>query len=65
VIKYGSSIGVASAPIAAGSHVHTHNVASTRGRGDLVRYAPASEGRIAEPLDPDDIDLPAPEPHRA
>ena len=28
-------IGTASSPIAAGAHVHTHNVASARGRGDL------------------------------
>jgi altronate dehydratase small subunit len=35
VVKYGSPIGRASADIAAGTHVHTHNVASTRGRGDL------------------------------
>jgi altronate dehydratase len=36
VVKYGSPIGIASADIAAGAHVHTHNVASTRGRGDLA-----------------------------
>ena len=36
VMKYGSPIGTASTDIAAGEHVHTHNVASTRGRGDLV-----------------------------
>ena len=35
VIKYGSPIGTASCDIAPGTHVHTHNVASTRGRGDL------------------------------
>ena len=35
VIKYGSPIGVATREIHAGDHVHTHNVASTRGRGDL------------------------------
>jgi altronate dehydratase len=51
VIKYGSQIGVASARIPAGSHVHTHNVASTRGRGDLSHPAPPGEGRIAEPPD--------------
>ena len=39
VVKYGSPIGTASADIAAGAHVHTHNVASTRGRGDLVAEA--------------------------
>lgn len=40
VVKYGSPIGRASADIAAGAHVHTHNVASTRGRGDLAETAP-------------------------
>jgi altronate hydrolase len=35
VVKYGSPIGTASSAIAAGAHVHTHNVASARGRGDL------------------------------
>lgn len=39
VVKYGSPIGTASADIAAGAHVHTHNVASTRGRGDLAGEA--------------------------
>jgi altronate dehydratase small subunit len=47
VVKYGSPIGRASTDIAAGTHVHTHNVASTRGRGDLHI---ADRGmRIAEP----------------
>ena len=39
VVKYGSPIGTASSDIAAGAHVHTHNVASTRGRGDLAAGA--------------------------
>ncbi len=34
--KYGQVIGRASAPIAAGEHVHVHNVEGTRGRGDLA-----------------------------
>jgi altronate hydrolase len=34
VVKYGNPIGIATADIAAGTHVHVHNVASTRGRGD-------------------------------
>jgi altronate dehydratase len=34
VVKYGSPIGTATADISAGTHVHTHNVESTRGRGD-------------------------------
>jgi altronate dehydratase len=58
ILKYGSPIGTASADIVAGSHVHTHNVSSTRGRGDLARErggeaspAAPSEPRIAEPPD--------------
>jgi len=35
VYKYGESIGFASADIAAGGHVHIHNMESARGRGDL------------------------------
>ena len=35
VVKYGSSIGTATADIEAGSHVHVHNLAGARGRGDL------------------------------
>ena len=35
VLKYGSTIGTATADIPPGAHVHTHNVASDRGRGDL------------------------------
>ena len=46
VVKYGSPIGTASAEIPEGAHVHTHNVSSTRGRGDL-----AAAGRLAEPDD--------------
>jgi SAF domain-containing protein len=51
VIKYGSPIGTATADIAAGAHVHTHNVASGRGRGDLDEPAVAAEPRLAEPPD--------------
>ena len=47
VVKYGSPIGVATVPIAAGAHVHTHNVASSRGRGDLA--SPPAAPRLAEP----------------
>jgi hypothetical protein len=50
VIKYGSSIGIASADIVAGAHVHTHNVSSERGRGDLASTL-LRDGRIAEPDD--------------
>ena len=36
VIKYGEVIGLASADIEPGEHVHVHNVESQRGRGDLA-----------------------------
>ena len=36
VLKYGLSIGSATTDIKAGDHVHTHNVESNRGRGDLT-----------------------------
>jgi altronate dehydratase len=42
VVKYGSPIGLATADIPAGAHVHTHNVASSRGRGDLEPEEQAS-----------------------
>lgn len=52
VMKYGSPIGIATADIPAGAHVHTHNVASARGRGDLAHPSTAeADGRIAEPPD--------------
>ena len=53
VIKYGSPIGLASESIDAGAHVHTHNVASSRGRGDLDVLPNAPEPRLAEPSDDD------------
>ncbi len=34
VIKYGEVIGLATAGIAIGEHVHVHNVEGLRGRGD-------------------------------
>lgn len=51
VIKYGSPIGLASRDITPGAHVHTHNVASSRGRGDLEPRPSAPEARLAEPAD--------------
>ncbi len=51
VIKYGSPIGIATADIPAGAHVHTHNLASNRGRGDLYAAASTQEPRLAEPSD--------------
>lgn len=46
IIKYGEVIGRASADIAVGEHVHTQNVKSTRGRGDLGTEA-GEAGRVA------------------
>jgi altronate dehydratase len=53
VIKYGSAIGLATAAIVQGTHVHTHNLSSSRGRGDLGRpTVPPEPGvRLAEPAD--------------
>jgi altronate hydrolase len=53
VTKYGSPIGLATVDIPAGAHVHTHNVASSRGRGDLDAPISAAEPRLAEPSDED------------
>jgi SAF domain-containing protein len=53
VIKYGSPIGTASCDIAPGAHVHTHNVASARGRGDLAAGARESAASSAVPRKPD------------
>jgi altronate dehydratase small subunit len=38
VFKYGAPIGMASVEIAAGSHVHVHNLEGNRGRGDRQRH---------------------------
>jgi hypothetical protein len=51
VVKYGSPIGHATADIPAGGHVHTHNVASARGRGDLAAQPRDPLPRLAEPVD--------------
>ena len=51
VLKYGSTIGTATVDIPAGTHVHTHNVASRRGRGDLHAEQGAEAPGIAEPPD--------------
>jgi altronate dehydratase small subunit len=48
VVKYGSPIGTATSAIEPGRHVHTHNLESTRGRGDRDA-AGNSHGRLAEP----------------
>lgn len=50
VCKYGQTIGMAGSSIAAGEHVHVHNVEGTRGRGDLAEApqpAPAAPRGIA------------------
>ena len=63
VVKYGSPIGLATCDIAAGAHVHVHNVASSRGRGDLDGSLP--EPRLAEPSDagePAETDTATPAP---
>jgi altronate dehydratase len=49
VIKYGSAIGTATADIPQGAHVHTHNVASDRGRGDRAEDPRVAGPRLAEP----------------
>ena len=59
VVKYGSPIGTATSDIAAGSHVHVHNVASARGRGDLG-VPSRTPARIAEPPDVDEQATSAP-----
>jgi altronate hydrolase len=51
VVKYGSPIGLASVAIPAGAHVHTHNVSSSRGRGDLETPPGEPQPRLAEPPD--------------
>jgi len=39
ILKYGEVIGEATKDIKVGEHVHVHNVASTRGRGDVAKGA--------------------------
>lgn len=39
IVKYGEVIGVAIQEIAAGEHVHVHNVEGKRGRGDKLGSA--------------------------
>jgi hypothetical protein len=40
IVKYGAVIGVATEPIAAGSHVHVHNIASRYTRTHLIEDSP-------------------------
>ena len=44
VRKYGLSIGRATKDIQVGEHVHTHNVESERGRGDLANSTAKGSG---------------------
>ena len=56
VVKYGSPIGHATVDIRQGTHVHTHNVSSARGRGDLGGAGNESRlARLAEPPDAEDM----------
>lgn len=61
VMKYGSPIGLASADIPPGAHVHIHNVSSSRGRGDLGAPDAPAEPRLAEP--PEDRSVAPKEQH--
>lgn len=47
VLKYGEVIGRATVPIAAGAHVHVHNLESLRGRGDLASGKTSAKGGAA------------------
>ncbi|NCC59272.1 MAG: D-galactarate dehydratase [Synergistales bacterium] len=44
IVKYGEEIGISTRRIRKGEYVHTHNLDSMRGRGDL----PAREGKSVE-----------------
>lgn len=47
LVKYGQIVGRATSAIAAGEHVHTHNVESLRARGDLDTPLTISRSRVA------------------
>ncbi len=49
VIKYGFPIGIATADIAAGAHVHSHNLATALRGGDDYVYAPKSAAPRVRP----------------
>lgn len=55
VVKYGSPIGIATADMRPGAHVHTHNLSSSRGRGDRELPPAPPEARLAEPPDDDAV----------
>ncbi|NLF32438.1 MAG: altronate dehydratase, partial [Planctomycetes bacterium] len=49
VVKYGYPIGHATAAIAPGAHVHTHNVATNLAGRTALKYAPASPADLPTP----------------
>jgi altronate dehydratase small subunit len=64
VMKYGSTIGTATCDIEPGAHVHTHNVASGRGRGDLGRRQTRNNTDEEEPRQNAEADGSAPDEPR-
>jgi altronate hydrolase len=56
VLKYGQPIGIATQPIAAGEHVHEHNLRSLSREGIPV---PARDGRGGSPAATDSVPAPA------
>lgn len=50
VVKYGFPIGVATADIAAGAHVHSHNLATALSGADDYHYAPRDSAPPAPPI---------------
>ena len=56
VIKYGMPIGHATADIAAGEHVHVHNVATNL--GDCLEYEYRPDAAVSEPTPPFEGDVP-------
>ena len=51
VIKYGERIGSATAEIAPGEHVHSHNLATDLREGDDYAYDPSAPGEPPTPID--------------
>ena len=53
VHKFGWPIGVLTAPVAAGDHVHSHNLSTLLSGVEGYGYAPADGGRVEAPDSPD------------
>jgi len=51
VIKYGERIGSATAEVAPGEHVHSHNLATDLREGDDYAYDPSARGEPPTPID--------------